>query len=116
MIFVQAATEPTMFLMLAENDVQTMRDGRTLFVGPQQMQGHHFNKVILSLHHTNDHALETLRLAGHDVSKHAPEAVPEPGEGRCDECKGCISTPLLFEGKCTVCWATIAKKLQTQCG
>jgi hypothetical protein len=115
-IFVKAATEPTMFLMLAEKDIQSIREGRTIFVGPQQTGEESFTKVILSLHKTNDAALEVLRQAGHDTSKLAPEATPAAGEGRCDECKGCIATPLLFEGKCTVCWATLAKKLQTQSG
>lgn len=116
MIFVVADTEATMFLMLAERDLQLMREGRTLFVGPELTGKELFNKVILSAHKTNEAALECLRQAGHDVSKLAPEAVPAAGEGRCDECQGCIATPLLFEGKCTVCWATLAKKLLTQCG
>jgi hypothetical protein len=112
MIFVAAATEPTIILMLAEADIQAMREGRTQFVDSRQTGGLKFDRVALSLHRTNEDALALLKGAGHDMSN-LPSPVPTAKEGRCDDCKGCIAVELLFEGKCNVCWATLAKKLMT---
>ena len=116
MIFVQAAKEPTMILMLAEKDVQSMRQGRTLFVDERQTCGTRFNKVVLSLAKTDQESLALIRQAGYDTSKLGPQAEPTLGEARCNECQGCIAAALMFEGKCTVCWATLAKKLMNQNG
>lgn len=113
MIFVMAANEPTVFLMLAESDVKTMREGRTTFVDQRQLQGHTFNRVVLSLHRSDTEALETIRQAGHRVEQ---LAVPEPGpkERRCTGgCNGIVATKLLFEDRCAPCWAQLAKSLQT---
>ena len=108
MVFVLAKNEPALFVMLSESDVSGMRAGSTRFVDKRQLKGATFDHVIVSLHKSDTEALETLRTAGYRVPQLVnPE--PVPGEGRCDACNGCIATPLLFEGRCTICWATEAK-------
>lgn len=116
MIFVAAANEPTMVLMLTEKDVLNMRGGRTVFVDKRQTGGYKFDRVVISLHKTDKEALDVVRRSGHGASIPEQFTAPEPtkGEGRCEACNGCIAEPLLFEGKCTQCWAELAKKLQTQ--
>jgi hypothetical protein len=109
MIFATAADEPAVFLMLSEDDVVQMREGRTKFVDRRATGGATFKKVILSLHKTNDEAIALLRKYGHargEPVTHEPLA----GEGQCVSCKGIMAPASLFEGKCIVCWAMEAKK------
>lgn len=114
MIFVAAANEHTVVLMLSEQDVITLREGRTLFVDERATKGATFKNVILSLHKTNEEALATLRAAGHSTPSSLITHEPLPSESRCSGCNGLLPTPSLFEGQCTVCWATEAKKYRLQ--
>lgn len=114
MIFVLAKDQPVLFVMLTEADAQSMREGRTQFVDNRQLGNKTFNRVIISLHKNKQEILASLRQAGHYVDENLFTSVmpEEATEGRCEACDGCIAKYLLFEGKCTVCWATLAKKLQ----
>lgn len=110
MIFVLAANEPALFVMLAESDVADMRKGLTKFADRRQIGDHTFNKITLSLHKSDTEALKCVRQAGHAVPElKAPG--PDPGETACKECGGLMATPSLFEGVCVCCWASIAKRL-----
>ncbi len=115
MIFVAASNEPTIFLMLSDKDVKTMREGRTVFVDQRATKGATFEKVVLSLSKTDQDSMDMLRRAGHDVSK-MPFASHERKdvEGQCAGCKGLMSETLLFETKCMICWATEAKNLRRE--
>lgn len=112
MIFVAARNEPAIFLMLAEKDLATMRPGRTLFVDDRQTGGMKFTKVIISLHASNEAALEALRQAGHGeaLSKagHIVSPLPREGEAQCDECLGIMPAYQLNHGRCIVCWRNLA--------
>lgn len=112
MIFVVAANEPAVFLMLAEKDVASMREGRTVFVDGRATGGVVFNKVLVSLHPTDQDALHMLHTAGHVVPELATHE-PVAKEVRCAGCQGLNSVGSLFEGRCIVCWATEAKRLRT---
>ena len=95
--------------MLSEADARTMREGRTLFVDKRQTGGVTFDKIVLSLHASERHALEELRGAGYEVPQlKCPEPLPE--ESRCAGCEGLMPTPSLFERRCIVCWAVEAKR------
>lgn len=108
MIFLVAKNEPTMFIMLTEADVQSMREGRTQFVDQRMTKGNKFNKVILSVHPTHEDIAKIIHQAGHTIPQLTPPE-PAPNQSVCIGCKGLIDTHTLFEGKCIVCWATEAK-------
>ncbi len=112
MIFVAAETNnETIFLMLSEQDIQTMRNGSTKFIDERQTGGISFKRVVLSLSKTDTEALECIRQAGYRVPQlKNPE--PVAGESRCKGCEGLMQTWQLFEGQCIVCWATQCKKLR----
>jgi hypothetical protein len=113
MIFVAAGDGETVFLMLSEQDVAGMRAGSTRFVDERQTGGLKFSRAVLSLSKSDVESLKLIRQAGHAVDHPLVEPGPGPAESRCAGCNGLIATPLMFEGKCTVCWATLAKQLQT---
>jgi len=107
MIFV-SGKDGSMFLMLSEADIEIMRQGNTKFVDERQTGGVTFNKVVLSLHKTDEEAVKILRSAGHFVPN--PEKLPkvEP-KGEETRCKGCnCITQVVLEGRCIVCWHTLA--------
>ncbi len=114
MIFVTAANKPAMFLMLTPQDLQTLREGRTLFVDERATKGFQFTHVILSLHASESEALACLKQAGYDPADAGKLVVHErqPQEGQCASCQGLMDAAMLFEGRCTVCWATEAKQLR----
>lgn len=111
MIFVLAEKAPVLFLMLSEQDIHTMRPGRTLFVDQRQLGGRTFDQVILSLHKTDAEALEEIRLSGAPARSKTLK-LPEPAadETVCDGCKAIVKTYLLLDGRCITCWADEAKK------
>ncbi len=104
MIFIAAANEPTVFLMLTEQDCNNMRGGRTVFVDRRQTGGAMFDRVVLSLHANHEACKAAIRQAGHAVPDSLPEPEPTSTEGRCRGCQGCIKTYLLLEGMCMMCW------------
>ncbi len=114
MIFVTAASKLAMFLMLTDKDIQTLREGRTLFVDERATKAFRFTEVILSLHANHEAALTCLRQAGYDPADADKLVVHErlPHERQCAGCQGLMDAAMLFEGRCTVCWATEAKQLR----
>lgn len=110
MIFVQALHEAGLFLMLTEQDVNNMRGGRTVFAdlvnhGAAAPVG----KIVLSLHPSNEAALDTVRKAGYKVAGTLDEPSPEAGQGRCQGCRGIMAEALLLAGKCVACWRESAE-------
>jgi hypothetical protein len=114
MIFLVAANEPTLFVMLSEQDVASMRQGRTTFVDKRALGKYTFDRVVLSLSKTDNDSIALLNKAGHkvDVEKAAVHST-DPGESVCKGCAGLIKTESMFEDKCIVCWAAEAKNKRT---
>ena len=111
MIFAAAATEPTMFLFLSEEDVQSIKEGRTKFVDQRATKGFRFDKVIVAYCRTNAEAIALIergQAAFQNIQEHRPEANEKP----CNFCQSLIPEPQMFEGRCIVCWATLAKHHQ----
>lgn len=114
MIFAAALDEPTMFLMLTEEDVSSMRTGRTKFVDGRMTGNKKFDKVIVSMHADTEAALAVLRRAGHAEQIPAHLAPPNPVQGE-EACSGCGALgATLLETKCILCWKEAAKKLQAE--
>jgi hypothetical protein len=110
MIFIAAATEPTMFVMLTELDCNDMRNGRTKFVDRTATRGYQFDKVVLSLHKDQGEIEETLRKAGHGVLLMGmPSPVPQPQEAKCDGCEAIMPEERLLDGRCIACWRERAR-------
>lgn len=111
MIFITAATEPTMILMLTEQDVADMRGGRTKFVDKTATKGAKFDKVVISLHKNQAEIEDILRRAGHgDVLKgQLPSVQPSSGQEVCDGCGGIIDAAMLLDRNCIACWREKAK-------
>jgi hypothetical protein len=103
-----------LFVMLSESDVaDKLRPGHTLYVDPALLGGRTFGHVVISLGKTDQDNVALLHKAAPETRGMAPR-VREPGaaEARCKgPCKGVQPEADLFEGKCTVCWATQAKAL-----
>lgn len=105
MIFALAKTEPAVFLMLTEQDVNDMRSGRSKFVDSRHTGGITFNKVILSLHKNNEEALDLVKSA-----EFAPDGNrPIDDEKQCKGCLGLMKSYLLLDEMCIVCWKEKAK-------
>lgn len=115
MIFALAQKEPTIFLMLSHKDIQTMREGRTVFVDDRQLGGGTFNRVLVCVNKTDKDSIKMIQKHGQLPQGTSFDSVqPKANEEKCSGCDGCIAPELLFEGKCMVCWATLAKKLQVE--
>jgi hypothetical protein len=69
-----------------------------------------FNGVVISLHKTNEAAVEMLKSIGAPHTTIA-EHQARPSEATCDGCKGTMRPEQLFEGKCICCWAEKAKSI-----
>lgn len=117
MIFALASAAPggpmdTLLVFFNEQDVITMRQGRTLFVDQRQLKGAKFTQVITALVKTNADAIALiekgngLKAAAVDLSPPAPAA----HESKCKGCGGLVATATMFEDTCIVCWATEAKR------
>jgi hypothetical protein len=110
MIFIAAATEPTMILMLTEADCNDMRGGRTKFVDRTTTQGHRFDKVVISLHKNQHEIEEIVTKAGHAaLLRGMPSPVPQPQEAKCAGCEGIMPEPNLLDGRCIMCWRELAR-------
>ncbi len=110
MIFALGLKKPILFCMLNEQDVNDMRGGRTRFVDERQLEGKTFTGVIISLHKTNEEAVEVIRSAGYDPYS-IPLVEPQPRvpvEARCVGCKGIMDAITLLDGKCPMCWREMA--------
>jgi len=105
MIFIAASSEPTMVLMLTEQDFNDMRGGRTKFVDRTATKGFKFDKVVLSLHKNQAEIEDVIRKAGHGkLLQNMPSPQPEPQDGKCEGCNGIMKEYLLLKGKCIMCW------------
>ena len=116
MIFIAAGNEPTMVLMLTEQDCNDMRAGRTKFVNKTATKGHLFDQVVISLHKNQAEIEETLRAAGHGaLLKNMPSPEPQPGDVVCASCQSILKAYLILDGKCIACWREIAlRQTRTQ--
>jgi hypothetical protein len=105
MIFIAADQEPTMVLMLTEQDCNDMRNGRTKFIDHTATKGRMFDKVVLSLHKNQSEIEKILRQAGHEALLHdMPSPVPKPQEVTCTGCQAIMTADLVLDGKCIACW------------
>lgn len=112
MIFIQAMNEPTMFLMLTEQDCADMRGGRTKYVDHTATKGSKFDKVILSVHKDHAEIEEMIKLAGHGkLLQNLPSPVATPEQVVCNGCLGNMEAPLVLDGMCISCWRERAKSL-----
>jgi hypothetical protein len=112
-IFATAVKEPAVFIMLSEQDVKSMRDGRTLFVDERATKGATFKKVILSLHRTDQEAIKLVETAqGRPMADQLVTHEPRADDVQCTGCLAMSPYWRLFEEKCIICWATEAKKLR----
>jgi hypothetical protein len=122
MLFLIASNEPTAILMLSEKDVRTMRTGRTVFADSKQLHGPMVSKIVLSLHPTDQHAIDVMRKAGHKVPEYppgmSPQTLPVEGqqliEGQCGGCAGIMPAWNIHDGMCIVCWCDKAKRLEAE--
>ncbi len=107
-------TPPSLVVMLSESDVaDKLRPGNTLYVDPTLLKGNLFGEVILSMHKTDQDAIDLLQGKFPEVKGMKPQTrEPRTHEARCSgPCKGVMPFAQLFEGKCIVCWSRQAKAL-----
>lgn len=110
MIFLAADNEPTMFIMLTDQDINDMRGGRTKFVDEYATKGRLFDKVIISVHKNHSEIEEMIRQAGHgDLLKGMPSPKPKATLVTCKGCRGIMEAYLLLDEKCIACWRELAR-------
>jgi hypothetical protein len=110
MIFLGAEREPTLFLMLTEQDCNDMRGGRTKFANRTAMNGRMFDHVVISVHPTQAHIEDMLRAAGHGkLLEGMSSLVPEPPDAVCGGCDGIMKAYQLLDGRCIACWRELAR-------
>ena len=113
MVFVLSAYENRLFCMLTEQDVSNIRGGRTVFVDDHQLKGAEIKGVSISLHKSNDEALQVLKRAGHQID---PESLvvpqPRPLELKCEGCQAICLASILHKGMCISCWCEKAEYLE----
>lgn len=111
MIFIAASNEPTMMILLTDQDVADMRGGRTKFVDQRATKGFKFDKVVISVHKNQAEIEDIIRRAGHGpLLQNMPSHEPKPPEGQCEGCNGIMPEPLLLEKKCVACWRESAEQ------
>lgn len=110
MIFLLPENNPTLFVMMAEKDIATMREGHTITIDPRQLSPAFFNGLVVSLHASNEAAKEVLRGGGYAVGDNVVKPPVEPNDIKCDRCGGPKPGHMLFEGRCIVCWSAVAKE------
>lgn len=115
MIFV-SGKDGSMFLMLSEQDIGQLRQGNTKFVDERQTGGVPFNRVVLSLHKTDQESINILQKAGAYVPPREDMRTAEPKaeEIRCKSCDAINNPGSLFEDRCITCWAAIAKGVKPE--
>jgi hypothetical protein len=105
MMFIAAAYESTMMLLLTEQDVNDMRSGRTKHVDKTATKGQKFDKVVISVVKDHEAAKDILRQAGHGkLLEGIAPSVPEPPMVRCQGCGADMPAPELLAGHCIICW------------
>jgi len=116
MMFIAAANEPTMMLILVEKDYQKLQRKETLYVDQTATKGFLFNKVVISLCRDNTEIAQLLKATGHKVPS---GMLPEPEveaftDERCMGCRAIKHCWEMYEGKCIYCWHALAVKLQQE--
>jgi hypothetical protein len=110
MIFLAAATEPTVFLMLTEQDLNDMRGGRTKYVDKTATGGATFDRIVVSVHRNQAEIEDMLRRAGHGaLLKGMASLKPTKVQEVCAGCKGNMDASMLLDGMCVACWRDSAK-------
>lgn len=108
MIFV-TGQDGSMFLMLAEKDIEIMRQGNTKFVDERQTGGKPFTKAVLSLHKSDEEAVALLRGVGHAINpQELKKAEPRVHETFCKGCKCITEKCSLLDEYCIICWRNMA--------
>lgn len=119
MIFASALERPTVFVMLCEKDIQTMRSGRTLYLGPQLPDGTfvgQFDQVVLSYEGTDEKSLKVLEQARKSRAMAKGELAatgPMSGQEFCPVCNASTDPAHIREGRCYACWVDLGKKYLT---
>jgi hypothetical protein len=104
--------EEGVFLLLTEADLQTLRRGQTLSVDRRCQgldAGFNAKRVDLGYAPTQEKALEMIRAAGHRLGPEGmvgPKAAPD--EVVCEGCSAILPYDRLNQGRCIVCWRTMA--------
>ena len=112
MLFIAAANEPTMFLMLTEQDVSDMRGGRTKYVDRTATKGVKFDKVVLSVHANQAEIESVIKQAGHGkLLQGMPSPTPTVEQVVCNGCLGNMAAYLVLDGLCLACWRERARSL-----
>lgn len=119
MIFALASAAPgrpldTLFLFFNEQDVVTMRQGRTVFVDQRQLKGGTFTSIVTALAKTDADAVAVIEKANGLKAARVDLDPPAPAahESKCKGCGGLVATASMFEDTCIVCWATEAKRFR----
>jgi hypothetical protein len=107
MIFLITKSEPTVFLMLTNQDVNDMRNGRTKFVDERMTQGLTFNKVVVSVHKHKAEIDGILKRLGHS-SQGLSDPPINTEEEKCEGCLAMVKMGSLLDGKCIACWRELA--------
>ena len=117
MVFIGASNEPTMILMLTNQDVNDMRGGRTKYVDKTATKGFLFDKVVISVHKNQAEIEDIIRASGHGkvLAGELPSVQPSAEQVVCSGCNGNMLAYLVVEGKCTACWAESAKRYKQIC-
>lgn len=127
MIFVAAKEEPTLVVLLSEQNVNDMRTGRSCFIERGQLKGHRFDKLILGLAKTDEQALAMVKATVRpgqlipDLGALAQVRQAELSAAGKEECPGCkamcergtvIAGSLLSRPTarmCVSCWIETAR-------
>lgn len=111
MVFIIASSEPTIFILLTELDVNDMRGGRSKFVDQRSTNGGMFDKVVVSLHKNQQEIEEMITKAGHGrLLKGMPSPEPLANEGKCTSCSAIILEASMLDGRCIMCWRELGMK------
>lgn len=110
MIFIAVDSEPTIFLMLTEQDINDMRGGRTKFVDATATGGRAFDRAVISVHKNQSEIEDIITKAGHGkLLKGMPSPKPKVTHATCKGCRGIMEAHLLLDEKCVACWRELAK-------
>lgn len=113
MIYVAAANEPTMIILLSDKDIEGLKSGQTRFVDERTTQDYRFSKCVVGYAKTDEDARTMIGMSNAEFQKRATgKPLPRGFEKQCDICDGIMLPSQMFEGRCITCWASQAKKLR----
>lgn len=117
MIFFVTKAERKLVLILSESDVaDKLRPGHTVTIDAGQLAGVAVAEVAVGMLKTDEDTLAFLEKANpgqFTAANRRPPSGPDPakGETRCKGCQGVMPFASLYEDRCIVCWAKMAKAL-----